>query len=344
MSVRTPPFRIGPDSDDSDPVPASVSLTRALAVLAGRDPRVGVLQALRVVGASDIPAKSAVLAEVVRNRALGSDARRRAAILLACANAPESHSVLLEAIGDPDERVRAGAAKGLGWIGNAVAYEPLIALVRTGGMPAAQAEWSARLIAHRHGLAAPELPPLRLGDIVEFTSERRPVRIVAARPERLRLCLESIASRDFLLRFDPSGAREVHCGRTEWMLLLTGDFVRDSAALLRRRSIAASAAFFIEEERSFSIALIVLVEPAGSSGARLIACRSTGEPMFAGTARLDGERVTFSLRALSRPGAFALIFDGAVGAGSLEVTNAASGPVVVPKRRPIPIDIRATVT
>jgi len=65
--------------------------------------------------------------------------------------------------------------------------------------------------------------------------------------------------------------------------------------------------------------------------------RSTGEPVFAGDFRIEQEQVLFSVRAVARPGAFPLLFEGSYRSGSLSVNLALCGPVVVPKRRPVPL-------
>jgi HEAT repeats len=336
MSLRLPPFRIGDDSGETDRAPDSIPLTRAREAIAGRDRTVTPLSALRVVAASSLPDKGPLLAEVVARRELPADTRRQAAILLAYARTPESQPALLAALGDAEPRVRAAAAKALGWIADGSAYARLIAASRdTVSLVAKQAEWSARLIAHREHLAAPELPAIGRQPIVEFMAERRPVRITPARPERLRLCLNAIAARDFRLRFDPSTAQEALCGRSEWMLLLTEDAARAPASLPGRRSIAAAVALHIAEEDSYSIALIALVEPTGA----LIVCRSTGEALFAGSLRPDGAAVTFELQAVARPGAFPLLISGHASAGGVTAREAWSGPVTIPKRRPQPLDL-----
>jgi hypothetical protein len=278
-----------------------------------------------------------LLAGVLRNRELGPDARRHAAILLGYAGGPTSQGLLLEALTDAEPRVQAAAAKALGWIGDADGYAPLIAVMRDApGIRARQAEWAARLIAHRHRLAAPELSPLRLGATVEFTADRRPVQVMRARPPRLRLCIDSIARRSFGLRWEVSLAHELHCGRSEWMLLVTDDAARAPVSLIGRRSIAAAVSLFIPEEESYSIALIALVEPMS----QLIVCRSTGAPIFAGELRREGETVAFSLGALERPGAFPLQLDGFAAPASLSLGQVFAGPVTIPKRRPIPIEPR----
>jgi hypothetical protein len=335
MSVRLPPFRIGDDSGESDRAPDSITLARAREAIAGRDPTVTPLAALRVVAASKLPDRGPLLAEVAASPEVEADTRRQAVIMLAYALGPESQPTLLTGLSDSEPRVRAAAAKALGWIADIAAYERLIAAMRdASNVVARQAEWSARLIAHRESLAAPELPAISHGRIVVMTSERRPVRITIARPERLRLCLDAIARRDFRLRLDASTAREVHCGRTEVMLLLTEDAARAPASLLGRRTIAAALALYIAEEGSFSIAQIALVEPTGA----LIVSRSTGEPLFAGSLRADGGAVTFALQAVARPGAYPLLVKGSATEGSLMIREAVSGPVTIPKRRPQPLN------
>jgi hypothetical protein len=309
-------------------------MTRLREALVGRDSTVSVRAALDLVASSRLPDQVELVAGVLRNRELGPDLRRHAAILLAYVGGPMAQAVLLDSLFDSEPRVQAAAAKALGWIGDAGAYGPLIALMRQApGIRARQAEWAARLIAHRHGLVAPELPPLRLGAPVAFTSERRSVRALAARPTQLRRCIDSTARRRFGLRFEFSLAHELHCGRREWMLLVTDDAARAPASLIGRRSIAGAAALFIAEEQSYAIALVALVEPT----AQLIVCRSTGAPIFAGELRRGDDAMAFSLRALERPGAFPLQLDGFAAPASLRIREVSAGPVTIAKRRPTPM-------
>jgi hypothetical protein len=335
MSVRLPPFRIGDDSGETDRIPRSITLARLREALEGRDAFVTQSAALRLVAASDLPDKYAVLAQAARNQDLGIEERRQAIILLAYANVAESQPVLLEALAGADAAVRAAAAKGLGWIGSAAAYEPLVTAMRgAANHVARQAEWAARLIAHREGLPAPELQALRTTDVVDFAGERQPIQIAPARPERMRLCLDAIARHDFRLRLAPASARELKCARNDWMLLLTEDANRHPGALADRRSIAAAIALFIAEDNNFSIAMIALVEPGG----RLVVCRSTGEALFAGELS-ERPDATFSLQALTRPGAFPLMVEGSVKDGTLDFRQAIAGSITVPKRRPTPLDV-----
>ena len=215
------------------------------------------------MAASDLPDKQALLLQVARNPDLGAESRRQALLLLVYANVTESQPLLLAELSNAQPGVQAAAAKGLGWIGTRPLYEPLVTVMRGASSDVAkQAEWSARLVAHREGLAASELPELRTTDIVPFTSERQPVRIAPARPDRLRLCLDAVARRDFRLRFAAASAHEVQCARTTWMLLPTESAARNPASLLGRRSVAAAVALFIAEENSFSIARSHLSNPA----------------------------------------------------------------------------------
>jgi hypothetical protein len=335
MSLRLPPYRIGDDSGETDRIPSSITLARLRDALEGRDAVVTPSAALRLVAASDLPDKHALLVQGARNHSLGVDARRQAVMLLAYANVAESQPVLLAALENAESAVQAAAAKGLGWIGDAAAYEPLITVMRRASRDVArQAEWSARLIAHRESLSASELPALRTTDIVRFAGERQPVRIAPARPDRLRLCLDKIARRDFRLRFAAQSAHEIQCARNEWMLLLTEDAARDPPSLGGRRSIAAALALFIAEDNSFSIAMLALVERGG----RLVVCGSTGEALFAGELG-EPAGTTFSLQALTRPGAFPLTVVGSMTSGTLVFREAVAGPVTIPKRHPTPLDV-----
>jgi hypothetical protein len=336
MSVGLAPFRIGPSVSGPGEIPIAISLVRVREALAGRDRSVSASHAVYLLAASDLADKEERLIGVLRNPAIAPDARRRAAIQLAHLNQPDARTALVQALDEADPRVLGGTVKALGWIGRANAYGPVIDVMRrTSGSVAAQAEFAARLIAHRHGLTAPELPPLTQGDQVEPAPLTQTIRVVKAPEARARQCLDAIASRNFSLAFDRGRMYGVFCGRDEWMLLFNERFANDPPSLLRRRSIPAAVALFSPESQTFSLALLVLFEPVGPPGeGTMVACRSTGQAVFAGSVRAAGDAVECSLRALSRPGAYPLQFDTSFRSGALMVHAARSGPVVVPKLTP----------
>ena len=160
----------------------------------------------------------AQLREVLTGRRVADPGSRRAAAIdLAHANDPGAQDVLISALSsEPDPRVRSGIVKALGWIGDADAYRPLLA---------AGAGFAARLVAHRHGLAASDLPALELPDTLPPppAAMAKTIEITTPSAAAARICLDSVASRSFGLSIDQSGLRVLRCARTEWMLLVSRD-------------------------------------------------------------------------------------------------------------------------
>ena len=259
-----------------------------------------------------------------------SGARRAAAIELARANDPGAQDALVSALGaERDPRVRSGIVKALGWIGDAGAYRPLLA---------AGAVFAARLVAHRHGLPASDLPALEPPQTLPPppASIAKTIEIATPSAEAARLCLDSVASRSFGLRIDRNALRVLRCARTEWMLLVSGDLAHSAEVLLARRAIPFALALFMPETASYSISQLALSTPPDA----LVVCRTTGAPVFAGDFRVS-DKLRISLVALVRPGAFPVAITAHHQQGVVSMERAVYGPIAVPKRVPIPFDPRS---
>jgi hypothetical protein len=319
----------------------SITEHRLREALAGRDSVVSSERAVSLLGSTELPAKVELLQAVLEGANEYPHVRRLAAIQLGLLNRPRSQAALLQALGESDARVLGGIVKALSWIGSADTYEPVLSVYRrASGTLAGQAEFAARLIAHRHGLEGVGLPPLRLPASIDFQEAvQQPVEIATAPADSAHLCLESIASRSFSLPLDATHIYRLRCQRGEWMLLFHSDLIHSGPSPFpRSRSIPAAIATWIPESGKYSVAFLVLSEPAAvAESNRLIVCRSSGPPIFSGETRFEGDRSFFSISALVRAGAFPLLFEGSFQSGLLLVKTALSGPVVIPKSRPSPM-------
>lgn len=87
----------------------------------------------------------------------------------------------------------------------------------------------------------------------------------------------------------------------------------------------------------YSVALLVLTSPAKQRDTVSIEVyRPTGERVFGGMGSVTGNRMDFSIRSVSRPGAFAVQVEGAFQDGGLEIKSALSTThVQVKKRQPV---------
>ena len=136
---------------------------------------------------------------------------------------------------------------------------------------------------------------------------------------------------------DESGMYELTCGRNQWVLSFDRRFIDQPAAMLQRRSVPCAVALWVEETHSYSVALLGLFEPADSTGTagNLRVCRTTGELVFDGQFRVDTEGVRFAIHAVRRPGAYPVELEGILRGDELVMRKSVSGPVSVPKRRPV---------
>lgn len=342
MAVQLPPFHIGEESEFPGEFTGVISESRLRSVLAGNDRSLRREQLLPLVLSSTLPDRLELIRSVLEDLAASSEARRAAAVALGRLNSPEAEDVLIRALDQTDRQVLSGAVKALGWIGGPGAYRPLLGVRgRADETVVALAEFSARLVAHRHGLAGTELPPLRMPRRLFPGDAQRTIDFAPARDERIRICLRSIATRSFGMRVDEEHLYEMLCEKSEWMLLLDRRFVENPSDFLRRRSIPCAAAVWTAEHETYSIGALGLFEPesVGVAGS-LRVCRSMGEPVFDGSLRIDANGIQFAVYAVARPGAFPLVFEGTLDRGEASVSKAFSGPISVAKQRPVPLALR----
>ncbi|MEP7112409.1 MAG: HEAT repeat domain-containing protein [Ilumatobacteraceae bacterium] len=266
------------------------------------------------------------------------ETRRAAAIELGRKPGPDrlaAQAALLRAVGsDSETRVILAAAKALGWIGDAVAYPALAAAARSHQGPGAeQIRWAARLIAARARIAASELGPLAVGPVLALDVGDL-IEVNPARADTLARCLADLASGPFALDLDPTLGIALACHGAQRVLLfdrsLRGD--TDFGAIPSNPAVIAT---WLPDIQRYAVSHIVLHEPG--SDPSLVVCRSTGEPVFAGSASMEADQLRFSVAAVERPGAFGLRATGRVRRDGVTIDEARAGPIVVPKRRPLPL-------
>jgi hypothetical protein len=120
-------------------------------------------------------------------------------------------------------------------------------------------------------------------------------------------------------------------------VIFNRDFVQPTFPrdLNRRKSLFGAVAVR-NETRRYSLALLLLTAPARDGTINVLACRSNGTLMYGGTAILEADTATFSLRAVERPGAFAVSIEGVYDGGTLKRLHVAATPLAhVEKQHPI---------
>lgn len=167
----------------------------------------------------------------------------------------------------------------------------------------------------------------------------RPFRVNRAKAEDAECCLRSLGTDRFGIEFAESPMVEVRCGRRTWMVLFNREILEPGsvASLAKRKATPVAIASRSEQTGAYSISYLALSSPGECEGeVRLSIFRTTGRLAFGGTARVEGECASFSIRAMSRPGAFAIELTGRFEDRNLVIETALSSPgIVVPKREPI---------
>jgi HEAT repeats len=307
MSLKVLPLRVGPEDVLKEGVLHEISEQHLREALVGRDPTVSRVRAVTLLGTSYLPDKIDLLGALLLNAEEQSDLRRTAAIQLGNINESAAREALLSALGEPNLVVLGGIVKALGWIGDPDTYGPLLSLKRRVRESLAErVDFALRLIAHRHGLPGDELPPIETPAELDFKPYAGlPIEFTSAPPQKVRQCRSLIAGHSFGIPFEARPIYQMQCQGNEWMLFLHRNVTLPDLQWLRRRSIPAALAMRIEEADSYALMFLVLSEPIkGTEQIRITVCRCSGQPIFAGDARVDGEIVAISIRALVRPGAY----------------------------------------
>lgn len=121
------------------------------------------------------------------------------------------------------------------------------------------------------------------------------------------------------------------------MLVFNQEFANQDAVqkLRSQKAFPGVIATKNEETGSYSTAFLLLTSPANQPNIlNILIHRSTGEQIFSGTAQVEESKAEFSIRSISRPGAFSVNIEGTFEGGKVELKTALSGTVVQQRRHP----------
>jgi hypothetical protein len=268
-----------------------------------------------------------------------SDIRYLAAIGLYKTNTPEAVNILIRNSQTKDPKVLAAIMKGLGRIGDERALPAIIRVKNSAtGQTASQAVFAAGLISHRLGLAGNDLRiPVASEYLTSPVGSISSINVLSPPATEVEIYLRSISSQSFGIQQDANHLYQIQCGRNQFMLAFNEAFTHaDTVQLLQtRKTLLGSIAIKSEETESYATAYILLTTPDVKANAlNLLIHRSTGELVFGGTAKFIGGNTEFSIRSISRPGAFSINIAGSFAAGQLQLSTAQSGITVQERRRP----------
>jgi hypothetical protein len=202
------------------------------------------------------------------------------------------------------------------------------------------AQFAGALIAHRYGLPSHELPVPRADELLtDPGGGERPMRVVNPSAATARAVLWSLRQEPYGIDLAPESLMELRCGTDAHTLCLNQQFTSSGSAraLLQRKSLLALVALQSREGAGYSVSYIVLVSPSRGQAVDLLAPRCTGDPAIAGSALVVGDKITFSLRSVRRPGARGVFLDGTIELGRVAIARAS----VSVERQPAPAPARA---
>ena len=164
----------------------------------------------------------------------------------------------------------------------------------------------------------------------------REFRVTRADAAEAELGLRSLAHEPVGVDLSERDVYRLRCDGNAWLLLLSADLSEEGAPMLMaRKAVAAVVASRQEATGLYSTRYLVLTSPVrGSRSAAVTVHRGTGELAFAGEAKVEGDEVEFTVRAVKAQGAFPVRFSAAWAPGRLTTKEAVYSPFVRVTRAP----------
>jgi hypothetical protein len=291
--------------------------------------------------ASDFPNKHRDFQQVLENGDEPPEIRYLAAIQLGWIHTSASREILLANAYIRDSQVLAGIAKALGRNGDQSALSILSRVAENASdFTASAAKFAASLITHRLGLGGHDLTAeADYLDLPQGEKVRRTLRVDRAHESDIQFCLKSLVFQPLGIEFADRPAYQVLCGSRMWLILFNRNFAGPGSVsqLLARKALLMSVSARNQETGPFSLRFLVLTRPVAETGRiDILICRPNGDAIMGGQAQVKADQAQFSVRAVSRPGAAAVLIAGHFQHGDLAIETALSSAVVVrPKRQPI---------
>jgi HEAT repeats len=308
-------------------------------VITGRDTSFPRTQAIGLLRASNVPDKYRDFQLLLENEQESPSVRYLAARSLGRINTPEAVEILIKNSQICDEYVLTGVMLSLGRIGDRKTLEVISRVKESAtGLAASQAEFAAALISHRLGLEGNDLPIPNSSEYLELSgSAASSFQVTQVSETEVEVCLRSLATQPFGIKYSENNLYNIKCGRNNWMLILNQEFANQDAVqvLQSRKAFPGVIAAKYEETGLYSTAFLLFTSPTDRpSILNLLIHRSTGEQVFAGTAQVEGGKANFSIYSISRPGGFPVNVEGTFESGNLNFETTLSGTQVQERRHP----------
>ena len=290
------------------------------------DERVSASRALTALATGRPDAAMPVLTRVLANADAPRSNRVTAATALGSIATPEAEDQLLAAARNRDPRVQQAVFAALGWFGGPRAALELDKVQASDAHARQQLQLARALIAHRHGLDGPFLPPAPTGrSRLTRRSSTAPLSLSAKTPKATSNDLARVRGPMFGLPAAPRGYA-LRCGRREWTIFIHEDLgtLRAQKRLTERPWIAAVLGSWYSDRLLAVTQYVVLTRP-DSGAAHIDVVRSDGEILYTGTATPNGTGTDFAIINVERGATAPLRLEGRLAGRGVELEVALAG-------------------
>lgn len=324
--------------DIIDPEAYSVAELRTM-VFRGR----GVLSrplALALLGRKSYPQKVRDLTRLLMDEDEQPRLRNLAGQLLGRAGTKTAAQALERGLAVKNDLALRGVLQGLSLAGNPDTAKALGRLKRRKGIVGQVAARTAGLLGYRFGQRGAELAPPEDAKLLRVNPKRAvPIEIAPARGAQVTAAIAGLAAATPGLKLVATGAKSMRCAGRRLLLLFDAATLGEGLSRFHtRKTLAGVVAERKElEGTGWEAKYHLLTEPQKDGSVRLLVATARGVPVCTGTARIKGEKATFALRSVDRPGAVALDLQGTFEDGRVAFTQARSDQRRRPSPQPAPL-------
>jgi hypothetical protein len=293
---------------------STYSLEKICEAVAGKDLTIPRAAAFALLAASGYPEPERLLAAVLAESRESLPVRSAAAIALGRIQTVAAEQVLIDCIHKVDVQCLSHILRSLGRIGSFSALAAIDALNLPSDHPAYPAAlFGSALICHRLGLSGHDLPFPREDQFLEIPGATgRPIEFNSASRNHSERVVADLKQYPHGIDLDAASMMEMRYGRCVHTLCLSRELTSAGLGrLLERKTIAALVAFPSPETGVHCVSFIVLTAPSKvDSEMSIWVLKSSGSIALAGTARMSEGGLHFLVKAVFRPGTFAIRLEG----------------------------------
>lgn len=283
--------------------------------------------ALSLLGRAKYPQKTRDMERLLLDEKETPRLRAMAAQILGQSGTPAALRALERGLSIGDDVALRGVLHGLSLAGGEKERQAVQSLARRRGAVGTAVKAASTLLGHR--LAARTGALRAPGKLLRISPKAAvPIRITAASGRRVSEAVAAATAAVPALRLSPQGAVSIECFDRKLVFALTEEIAKGGAARLAegRAQVGVVVGRKEREDTAWEVKYHVLTDPQRGGDVRIHVTNARGRVLYAGTARVRGERTEFTLRAVDAPGVAAIDLRGAFEKGRLTFTEARSDP------------------